>query len=212
GQENADGMVVTPAALSTWWGSLISEKLDASGMKYMRNRYYNPQTGQFTQQDPMGLAGGLNLYGFAAGDPVNFSDPFGLCPVCLVVLVEGGEAAWDVYSAYRGAKVFSNLLAQLTPGLISHLETKSHTTGRTTNGPRIRVDWEEPTSSGDPGNVHIQGEGPDKEYFPKRKVTDPDDPNQLPKALQNNDELKRLIRRALDQLEKFREQNSHAQN
>lgn len=28
----------------------------------------------------MGLAGGLNLYGFAGGDPVNFSDPFGLCP------------------------------------------------------------------------------------------------------------------------------------
>jgi hypothetical protein len=25
------------------------------------------------------LAGGLNLYGFAGGDPVNFSDPFGLC-------------------------------------------------------------------------------------------------------------------------------------
>jgi hypothetical protein len=26
------------------------------------------------------LAGGLNLYGYAGGDPVNFSDPFGLCP------------------------------------------------------------------------------------------------------------------------------------
>jgi hypothetical protein len=25
------------------------------------------------------LAGGLNLYGFAGGDPINFSDPFGLC-------------------------------------------------------------------------------------------------------------------------------------
>ena len=34
----------------------------------------------FTQEDPIGLAGGLNLYGFANGDPVNFSDPFGLCP------------------------------------------------------------------------------------------------------------------------------------
>src|SRR5689334_24017449 len=33
-----------------------------------------------TQEDPLGLAGGLNLYGFANGDPVNFSDPFGLCP------------------------------------------------------------------------------------------------------------------------------------
>lgn len=34
---------------------------------------------QFTQEDPIGLAGGLNLYGFAAGDPINFWDPFGLC-------------------------------------------------------------------------------------------------------------------------------------
>jgi hypothetical protein len=44
----------------------------------MRNRYYNPQTGQFTQADPIGLAGGVNLYGFAGADPVNFDDPFGL--------------------------------------------------------------------------------------------------------------------------------------
>jgi RHS repeat-associated protein len=80
GQENADGQLVNRAVLNTWWGNLISEKLDASGMKYMRNRYYSPETGQFTQQDPIGLAGGMNLYGFAAGDPVNFSDPMGLCP------------------------------------------------------------------------------------------------------------------------------------
>ena len=26
------------------------------------------------------MAGGLNLYGYAGGDPINSSDPFGLCP------------------------------------------------------------------------------------------------------------------------------------
>jgi uncharacterized protein RhaS with RHS repeats len=48
-------------------------------LQYLRNRYYDPGTGRFTQEDPIGLAGGLNLYGFANGDPINFSDPFGLC-------------------------------------------------------------------------------------------------------------------------------------
>lgn len=38
------------------------------------------ELGQCTQPDPIGLAGGLNLYGYANGDPINFSDPFGLCP------------------------------------------------------------------------------------------------------------------------------------
>jgi RHS repeat-associated protein len=63
-----------------WLGSLSVEMRDASGLMYKRNRYYNPQTAQFTQPDPIGLSGGLNIYGFAAGDPVSYSDPYGLCP------------------------------------------------------------------------------------------------------------------------------------
>jgi hypothetical protein len=44
------------------------------------------------------LAGGLNLYGYAAGDPVNYSDPFGLCVtpttkvVCVAVAKTTGTA------------------------------------------------------------------------------------------------------------------------
>ncbi|MCA1792264.1 MAG: hypothetical protein LC667_21180, partial [Thioalkalivibrio sp.] len=38
-----------------WYGSLSVGMRDASGQMYMRNRYYNPQTGQFTQPDPIGL-------------------------------------------------------------------------------------------------------------------------------------------------------------
>jgi RHS repeat-associated protein len=67
-----------PADQVYWLGSLAQGNEDASGTIYMRNRYYNPQTGAFTQQDPIGLAGGLNTYGFAEGDPVSYSDPYGL--------------------------------------------------------------------------------------------------------------------------------------
>jgi RHS repeat-associated protein len=66
--------------LADWFGGLIQDQADQTGLMYKRNRYYDPNTGRFTQEDPIGLAGGLNLYGFANGDPVNFSDPFGLCP------------------------------------------------------------------------------------------------------------------------------------
>jgi RHS repeat-associated protein len=64
----------------SWYGSLIESQQDASGLQYKRNRYYDPQSGRFTQEDPIGLAGGLNAYGYANGDPVSYSDPFGLCP------------------------------------------------------------------------------------------------------------------------------------
>ena len=45
---------------------------------FVRASRYDAGTGQFTQQDPIGIAGGANVYGFAGGDPVNYDDPFGL--------------------------------------------------------------------------------------------------------------------------------------
>jgi RHS repeat-associated protein len=69
-----------------WFGSLIGEMTDASGLMYRRNRYYDPQSGQFTQEDPIGLAGGLNLYGYAEGDPVPYPDP---SPASIITANEG---------------------------------------------------------------------------------------------------------------------------
>jgi RHS repeat-associated protein len=48
-----------------------------TGLHYNLNRYFDPQTQRFTTPDPIGQAGGLNLYAFAGGDPVNFVDPLG---------------------------------------------------------------------------------------------------------------------------------------
>ena len=67
----------------SWMGSLLENKRDPSGLLYRRHRYLDTQAGRFTQEDPIGLAGGLNAYNYADGDPVNFEDPFGLCPYFL---------------------------------------------------------------------------------------------------------------------------------
>jgi hypothetical protein len=50
---------------------------------------------------PLGLGGGLNAYGFASGDPINFSDPFGL-----LVEFRGPGAA-------RGRQAFNAAIRQL---------------------------------------------------------------------------------------------------
>jgi RHS repeat-associated protein len=47
---------------------------------YMRARYYDPDLGRFISEDPIGIAGGLNLYTYAGNDPVNGRDPSGLEP------------------------------------------------------------------------------------------------------------------------------------
>ena len=60
--------------------SIEYDQILGSGWTYQRARLYDPQTGRFSQTDPIGIAGGMNGYGFAGRDPINFSDPFGLCP------------------------------------------------------------------------------------------------------------------------------------
>jgi hypothetical protein len=49
------------------------------------------------------------LYGYADGDPINKSDPFGLCPMCVVYAVF--EAAASAYDAYDLAKTAVSFLA-----------------------------------------------------------------------------------------------------
>ncbi len=48
-----------------------------TGLHYNLFRYYDPQTGRFTVQDPIGLKGGWNLYQYAP-NPQDWIDPLGL--------------------------------------------------------------------------------------------------------------------------------------
>ncbi|MFO0880614.1 MAG: RHS repeat-associated core domain-containing protein [Gemmataceae bacterium] len=50
---------------------------EASGIEFMRGRFFGSALGRFLNPDPIGLAGGLNLYRYVGNDPGNFIDPSG---------------------------------------------------------------------------------------------------------------------------------------
>ena len=47
-----------------------------TGLVYLRNRMYDPETGRFTTEDP--AKSGVNWYAYCEGNPINFIDPWGL--------------------------------------------------------------------------------------------------------------------------------------
>lgn len=62
---------------TTWSGSVPSRNWEAS---YYRARYYDPASGRFISEDPIGLLSGTDLYVYASNNPVQLRDPRGLDP------------------------------------------------------------------------------------------------------------------------------------
>ena len=50
---------------------------DGNGLLFMRARFYSPTTGRFLSQDPIRIAGGVNLYAYALNAPAVHIDPTG---------------------------------------------------------------------------------------------------------------------------------------
>ncbi|MFJ5539862.1 RHS repeat-associated core domain-containing protein [Vreelandella titanicae] len=59
---------------------------EESGLYYNRHRYYDPQQGRYISQDPIGLQGGTNLYGYVT-NPTGAVDPLGLNPAAATAVV-----------------------------------------------------------------------------------------------------------------------------
>lgn len=60
------------------WGDFTDT---VTGLILMGHRYYDPGTGRFLTRDPIGYAGGINLYAYTGNNPVNELDPSGLDPL-----------------------------------------------------------------------------------------------------------------------------------
>ena len=76
-------------------GGLGCRKDAATGLIYMRHRWYDPALQRFISRDPIGLKGGNNLYQYAGNNPVKSVDPVGL--KCLVTAQDDTQI--DKYKA-----------------------------------------------------------------------------------------------------------------
>ena len=65
-----------------------------SGLDMAVHRFYDPDLGRWLSRDPIGEAGGINLYGYVGNNPVNYVDELGLAV---------GDW-WDFPANYRRAR------------------------------------------------------------------------------------------------------------
>lgn len=88
---------------------------DGSGVYYYRARYYDPELKRFISVDPIGLAGGVNVYAYVGGNPLGAVDPTGLTAVDDVV---GGVGSYfrGIYGTFRYAARRSGFMGKCEKG------------------------------------------------------------------------------------------------
>ena len=85
---DAFGNELNPSATDTNPFRYCAEYFDLeTGQIYLRNRYYQPVTGRFTQLDP--IRDGLNWYAYCFNNPIAFIDPFGLQKIDVIMFTIG---------------------------------------------------------------------------------------------------------------------------
>jgi RHS repeat-associated protein len=126
---NAFGRVTITTPAATAEHPTITSNLRLPGqyadseirLHYNWNRYYSPEEGRYITADSIGLAGGINLYGYAEGNPVNFVDPAG--EVAQAILIPAAitlGVITIIMTTPEGKKAIGDVLTKIISQMSQH--------------------------------------------------------------------------------------------
>jgi RHS repeat-associated protein len=103
-----------------------------TGFILCSHRYYDPKVGRWINRDPISFVGGINLYAYCQGNPINFVDPSGLSSK------EGTAPGFIRNNGPSSVTVAFDLYDGPPGGTVYTLDVPS---GYYTNPNKVDVDW-----------------------------------------------------------------------
>ena len=113
---DSNGQPISESALGNRYLFQGREYSWATGLYYFRARWYDPITGRWLSNDPIGISGGLNQFVAFDNNPVMFTDAFGLCP---------SDNVYEASSA-RVTIRSPEILRTMVPGQIAWDHARTH--------------------------------------------------------------------------------------
>jgi RHS repeat-associated protein len=87
-----------------------SFQLETNSLSQNGYRDYDPGLGRYIEADPLGIIAGQNVYAYVFGDPLNLTDPLGLCPSdtnLIPCIAKNSDAGGIVGGVLGGLAAFS---------------------------------------------------------------------------------------------------------
>ncbi len=131
--------------LSNYYGRFPGQYYSSeSTLHYNYFRDYDPTTCRYIESDPIGLGGGINLYGYAHQNPLAFTDPTGqfvpvlflaLTPEAVTAIVTVVGAAWTFYARDKAETALAEAHAVRRPKPPSTREAANEPYPKASNDP-----------------------------------------------------------------------------
>ena len=115
---DGQGAEIPASTLGNIYGFTGREMDSESDFYYYRARYYNPDTGRFLSEDPIGFLGeDLNMYRYVANSPLVYTDPTGLNTFDPALQL-GGGGGFSSGGCGLGGSIGGGIGAVITGGII----------------------------------------------------------------------------------------------